>query len=156
MHIRQKTLVLILSRARRKTVLKMAAAAANLANLSPRQRFATKTLFFLRAYPRSPKSPLAVRVFAFCTPMDCGGRTDGGRDGRAAVIGQGRDELTFAEFGGGRDGRREIPAESAPPPECHRGEPRTVFTSDCDRSSGDQDVSRSRPGLWLTQPSAHS
>ena len=105
MHIRQKTLVLILSRARRKTVLKMAAAAANLANLSPRQRFATKTLFFLRAYPRSPKSPLAVRVFAFCTPMDCGGRTDVGRKGRAGVIGQGRDELTFAEFGGGRDGR---------------------------------------------------
>ena len=33
--------------------------------------------------------------------MDRGGRTDG----RAEVIGQGRDELTFAEFGGGRDGR---------------------------------------------------
>ena len=35
--------------------------------------------------------------------MDRGGRTDG----RAEVIGQGRDELTFAEFGGGRDGRAD-------------------------------------------------
>ena len=121
MHIRQKTLVSILSGARRKTVLKMAAAAANPASLSPRQRFATKTLFFfLRARPRSPRSPLAVRVFAFCTPTDRGGRRDGrtrGGDragpGRAHVCGiwrregRARANAREAEAGAGATGGSE-------------------------------------------------
>ena len=39
------------------------------------------------------------------------------------------------------DGTRDRYAGAAPP-ECHRGQPGTVNASDCERSSGDQDVSR--------------